>query len=103
MIFIFGFDHERIYPQGPIEKKLCPQCKEEDFWFLEKKSIWFSLFFIPIFPYRYLYYKYCTRCGFTEGLHKEEFQSDQAKANLNQLAANGEISKEEYELKKNDL
>ncbi len=46
----------------PVEKLHCDNCNNDDYFLLERISTWFTLFFIPIFPYEVVYFFYCPVC-----------------------------------------
>ncbi len=100
MIFIFGFNHQKYFNEGPLEKEVCKKCRGEDFWILEKISHWFTVFFIPLIPYKTNYYKRCPICNFQLPLQKEEFEVFKVFANLNLQVIDGKISEEEYNSRK---
>ena len=52
---------------------LCPDCSEQVklLYFHQRK--WFSIFWIPLFPYRNKYYKTCSRCDNLHSINKAEF------------------------------
>jgi uncharacterized protein YbaR (Trm112 family) len=51
MFVIFGWNHQIVNNIGPVLPQVCPNCKNDEFWHLLKISTWFTLFFIPVFPY----------------------------------------------------
>lgn len=103
MIFIFGFDHEKIKHIGPLDKETCAQCKQTDYHLLLKASYWFTLFFLPVFPYRTRLLVSCSVCSFVRDIDKEEFEHLLPLAEINKAAANGTISEEDFEKSRNDF
>lgn len=51
MFVIFGWNHQIVKNSGPVLPQVCPNCKNDEYWHLLKISTWFTLFFIPVFPY----------------------------------------------------
>lgn len=73
MIIIgWGFKTSKNY--GPVRKIQCNNCNNEANWYLQKMTIWFTLFFIPVIPYRINYFLICPVCRNYLGLQKEEFE-----------------------------
>src|SRR5699024_11803132 len=58
MFFIFGFGHQKRKNYGTTGQINCPNCNNEVAWKLEKVSHWFTLFFLPVFPYKTNYVAY---------------------------------------------
>ena len=100
MIVLFGFDHQKVVHEGPLDKIRCGRCSNEDYWLLDKISLWFTLFFIPVFPYRSIYLKYCPICSEQQSLSKEEFEYLKPIANLNRAVVEGRLSEEEFNRQK---
>lgn len=61
---------------------VCPRCGNQAVWQLVRKRHWFTLFFIPLIPYRTEYFMACPVCRAGKKLTKQE-----AKAILNQQGA----------------
>lgn len=62
-MIIFGWGKEKATNLGPVAKFLCSNCRNEDFWELQKVSNYVSLYFIPVFPYKTKHYLVCPVCG----------------------------------------
>lgn len=71
MLFIFGFGHQKRTAYGTTEERECPNCHHIKKWKIEKISKWFTLFFLPIFPYKTEYELYCPVCKYGQKLGKE--------------------------------
>lgn len=98
-MIIFGWGHQTIKQIGIAFKQLCGHCHNEDYWILTRIMTWFTLFFIPIFPYSIKYFLSCPVCKY--GLNLDDKQVDEIKplAEINQSLVDGEITKEEYQLR----
>lgn len=96
-MIIFGWGHQTIKQIGIAFKQLCGHCHNEDYWVLTRIMTWFTLFFIPIFPYSIKYFLSCPVCKY--GLTLDQRQIDEIKplAEINQSLVNGEITQEEYQ------
>ena len=103
MFVIFGWGHTTTKGLGPVEELQCGNCHNTEFWNLQKTSEWFTLFFIPIFPYSTKYLKFCPICKAYVNITKEEFDAQAPKAALNLAVANGQLSREEYEQQMHNL
>jgi NADH pyrophosphatase NudC (nudix superfamily) len=64
---------------------------------------WFTLFFIPVFPYSIKYFLSCPICQY--GLTLDSKQTDEIKpiAEANQALMDGKISESEYKTRINQL
>jgi len=102
-MIIFGWGHQTIKNFGPAFKQLCSHCNNEEYWVLTRTMTWFTLFFIPIFPYSIKYFLSCPVCQY--GLTLDSGQTEQIRpiAEANQLLLDGKITKDEYQAKVNQL
>ena len=84
---------------GPTFKQHCNHCGNDDYWVLTRIMTWFTLFFVPIFPYSIKYFLSCPVCQY--GLTLDSKQSDELRplAEANQLLLDGKITKEEYQVR----
>jgi hypothetical protein len=60
-MIIWGF-RGRVRPLAMVRTR-CPRCGQEAAHRLVRSQRWFTLFFIPIFPFRTRYIATCTYCG----------------------------------------
>ena len=71
MLIIWGFrDTDRDL--GVVDYLHCNRCNNDSNWRLQRTTSWFTLFFIPVIPYRRVYYVYCPVCHWTTEIPKEE-------------------------------
>lgn len=96
MFFIFGIGNRKSERIGPISERTCPNCNNRRYWDLVRVSSWFSLFFIPIFPYKNEYLLMCPVCRLSEKVNFDRFSELQPLAQLNLALADGRISQDEY-------
>lgn len=75
MFFIFGFGHQKRKGYGTTGQINCPNCNNKVAWKLEKVSHWFTLFFLPVFPYKTNYVAYCPICHNGRKMPREEFEN----------------------------
>lgn len=62
MFFIFGWGHRNVKNFGQTLVQKCPVCSHTSHYSLVRTRDWFTLFFIPIFPYETKYYLECPVC-----------------------------------------
>ena len=74
MIIIYGTKKTRktMATIGPYN---CNSCSNNNMFNIVRELTWFSLFYIPLVPFRTTYYRVCSTCG-TEDL----MESAQAKS-----------------------
>ncbi len=73
MFFIFGFGHltKKEFESG-IERA-CPRCHNHVRMKLLALKKWFTVFFIPVFPYGPEYFLACPMCGYSVELSRRQF------------------------------
>jgi len=62
MFFIFGWGRRYVKNFGQTLVQKCFICSNTSHFSLVRTSEWFTLFFIPIFPYETKYYLECPIC-----------------------------------------
>jgi len=60
---------------GIMTESLCGRCNNRTARKIVKLTTWFTLFFIPIIPYKRQYLLVCPICGQAQPLTKAEFDS----------------------------
>lgn len=63
-MIIFGRGKQFRKMFWPVEKLHCSHCNNDVVFWLERISTWFTLFFIPIFPYEVIYFFSCPVCKY---------------------------------------
>ena len=96
-MIIFGWGRHKDQDLGPVVRMSCKNCNNQEYWRLRKVSTWFTLFFIPIFPYESHKLLVCPICKAGVKLKDQQFSEMLAIAKDNNSFLNGEITKEEYE------
>ncbi len=81
----------------PVYKFLCKHCHNENYFYLQRITTWFTLFFIPIFPYERYYFLYCPTCNYWVKLNEEEAQKMIPIAKLNSALNDWTLTQQEYE------
>jgi phosphotransferase system IIB component len=95
MFFIFGWNKPEIVAYGPVYQHTCPNCRNSEFWQLQKISYYFTLFFIPIFPHSSKYWYYCPVCNRGQELNGDTAKQYQIIAEANTSFLNKNITDEE--------
>jgi hypothetical protein len=72
-MIIFGWGKVIKSLYGQVSEQLCSYCNTNGIWQLCIMRTFFTLFFIPIIPYKTVYCIQCPKCGSYMELTKEEF------------------------------
>lgn len=96
-MIIFGWGFQTIKNLGPAFRRLCDNCHNEEYWILSRIMTWFTLFFIPIFPYEVKHHLACPVCKYGLVLNGEQVSSIKPIAVANQLLVDGKITQAEYQ------
>ena len=72
MFFLFGFGKQTIKKMGKIKERVCSHCHKPSQCILVKVVDWFTIFFIPVFPYLTRYALTCPLCDNARELSREE-------------------------------
>jgi hypothetical protein len=72
-MIIWGFGKVIKSIKGEVMEKDCQYCNTISMWRLSRNITWFTLYFIPIIPYRVTYCIECPRCGSYIEISKEKF------------------------------
>ena len=79
MIIIYGSRaFQKVF--GNTAPQTCGYCKEVAELKVFRVSKWFTLFYIPLFPFSYKYYLQCPYCEVMSEISKEEAKSAVAKS-----------------------
>ena len=102
-MIIFGWGHQTTKNFGPTFKNHCSHCNNEEYWVLTRFMTWFTLFFIPVFPYSIKYFLSCPICQYGLTLDGEQIEKIKPIAEANQLLIDWKITEAEYKMKINQL
>lgn len=72
-MIIWGFGKVTKNRNGDVMEKDCGYCNTTSMWKLTKNTTWFTLYFIPMIPYRVTYCVECPRCGSYIEISKDKF------------------------------
>lgn len=77
MFFIFGWGRGTATDLGPTLPLTCPNCRNDTVWHFHEHKKWFTLFFLPVFPYDTKHVLLCPICS--HGIQLRGNQLDQAR------------------------
>ncbi len=89
---IYGWGRQTLKDEGGVLPAKCPNCNNLVEWRLVRRRVWFTLYFIPIFPYTNQHWLVCPVCNMGFKLSKEG--AAQARAPLSRQDSVGD--KTEY-------
>ncbi|MBN1594667.1 zinc-ribbon domain-containing protein [candidate division FCPU426 bacterium] len=99
MFFIFGWGNREQEDVGPTFRIKCPNCDKTEFWHLIQVKNYFTLFFIPVFPYETKNLIMCPVCTNAIEVHEPLTQKIQAVADIHRQFAGEKITEFEYKVK----
>ena len=73
MFIIWGFGHKTSKRFGRVNQSACMRCHNAGVFELVRVTVWFTLFFIPLVPYKKEYLITCPVCGGMR-ITKDEFE-----------------------------
>lgn len=73
MFIIYGFGKTTTKDFGTLQTAPCTNCNNQVKKQLVRVRTWFTLFFIPVIPYRTQYFLICPICRKGEVLKKDQF------------------------------
>jgi len=73
LFILFGWGKVTRQVVGQMFEKTCGYCNQTHLWQLCKNRTWFTLFFIPVIPYKTRYAIACPNCGSYIQLTAEQF------------------------------
>ena len=94
IIFGWGFSTTRVF--GAVFPMLCPNCQNERFWVLKRVRRWFTLFFIPVFPYESTHALMCPVCGVGKEMGGVELKRAKLYAETNSAYQAGVLGEDDY-------
>jgi hypothetical protein len=74
LFIIFSFGHRTVKSFGSLSNQLCDHCHNTINKDILKVTTWFTLFFIPIIPYRIEYMIVCQICRSALKISKVDFE-----------------------------
>jgi len=95
-MIIFGWGRVTSKKYGPTMVTKCPNCHNDIWLQLYRYREWFTLFFIPVFPYSSKYLLLCDVCSKGVQLKGEHLQRAKQMNILTNELFKETISKDEY-------
>jgi len=96
MFVLFGLDKETRRDYGPAIPIVCPNCHNATYLRLIEVKKWFTLFFIPLFPYDSSYLLVCDVCSRGVELDDERFEKARKLCRAVRAFRERQISEERY-------
>lgn len=97
MLVLFGFGRETSRDHGATVPVICPNCHNAVHLHLVEVKKWFSLFFIPLFPYEWTYWLKCPTCSRGIELDDEQFERAKRVCRARRLFRQRRITEQKYE------
>jgi hypothetical protein len=95
-MIIFGWGRVTNKDYGPTMATKCPNCHNDVWLQLHTYRKWFTLFFIPVFPYSSKHLLLCDVCSQGVELKGEQIQTAKQMNELTNGLFTETISKDEY-------
>lgn len=95
-MIIFGWGRQTIWNVGAVFRQLCSNCHNDEYWILIRRTTWFTLFFIPVIPYKTEWLLLCPVCKFGIELNAEQVKKFRPIAEINKELTDGKITEEQY-------
>ncbi|MDH5178219.1 MAG: zinc ribbon domain-containing protein [Gammaproteobacteria bacterium] len=97
MYIVHGTKTGKLVDFGPTLPITCPACENKTWWNLQQQRIWFTLYFIPVFPAFTNYTLECEACGINLELHGKEGKRAIALQKQARLYQDNQLSSSELE------
>lgn len=102
-LIIFGWGKTKVKEYGSVVPLTCEHCHNHQGWILKEISIWSTLFFISIFPYKVDYILCCPICLYGYKLNRHKFNKLIPIAQANMDYFTHKITQEQHEAKMKQL
>ena len=102
-MIIVGWGKTKVKEYGPVVPLKCEHCNNHKGWILKKVSVWTTLFFIPIAPYKIDYILCCPICFYGYKLKRHKFIKLIPIAQANVDYFTHKITQEQHEAKMKQL
>jgi len=98
MFVIFGFGHVKAKKVGETHPMGCPNCNNVRSFDIVEQSKWFTLFFLPVFPYSKNKIMVCPICQRGKALENDEYERYMSgDVDHKEMVNEFEVKKEELE------
>lgn len=88
-MIIFGWGKTTKKFVAQVFEKTCSYCNTTEIWRLCIVRTWFTLFFIPVIPYKTAHCIICPKCGSYIPLTKEQFEQFKLDLSRSSAPSNG--------------
>jgi hypothetical protein len=96
MFFIFGWGRKTVKDYGPTIPAKCGNCNNNVYFKLVNVKLWFTLFFVPVFPYESKYILLCSTCSRGRELYDKDIEKAKNYNRLTTSYLKKEITDEQY-------
>lgn len=96
MFILFGWGKVTKKVVGQMFDKTCGYCNQTHSWQLCKNRTWFTLFLIPVIPYKTKYAIACPNCGSYIQLTAEQFNNMKMDLRTSDHVSNESLEKLKY-------
>jgi len=79
-----------------VALETCQHCGNEQPWYLARVSTWFTLFFIPVFPYSVKRLYICPICQSHYEITPDQYEAMRPIAEANQRLQEGKITNQQH-------
>lgn len=95
-MIIFGWNRQTVWFIGQVLERHCEHCGNTGYWLLFRRTTWFTLFFIPVIPYKTEWLYICPICKDSVQLNSGQIEKYKLIAELNKRAVDGEVTESEF-------
>lgn len=95
-MILFGWGHCTKKNHGATLPITCPNCNNQTVYELVNMKEWFTLFFIPIIPYKSKHYLLCNICSQGLALKAQQVEKAKRMSRLCKSLAVGQITEEVF-------
>ena len=103
MIFIFDWGHTTETRPGPLSREDVQSRVDAEYVWLSREREWFRAFFIPLIPTRTGYFFISDEDGSRREIDRSTFEHFRPLAELNARMMKGEITPEEYDVRRHEI
>jgi hypothetical protein len=100
---IFGWGHKTYRDYGPAKAHNCEENGSVEYYHLARRTQWFTIFFIPVFPYRTETILICPLCKLGERVGQKKFAHLRRLVEVHKAWLEGRITDSEHEFKVQQL
>jgi hypothetical protein len=95
-MILFGWGHTKEKDHGETFPLHCPNCNNDTFLRYKVIKLYFTLFFIPIFPYKTKHLLLCSICGVGKEFESTQIEDVKKMNEITKRFLNNEMEEQEY-------